>query len=88
MANCTSHRNSVEKQNFKVLKLDEIDTLGSVIPQGWEVSMKYGIQKILKNNNSDELVMVCSCPIIISRRFENIDDGTQKVEIKFLNHNH
>lgn len=32
--------------------------------------------------------MVCSCPLIISRRFENIDDGTQKVEIKFLNHNH
>lgn len=88
MANCTSQRNSVEKQNFKILKLDGIDTLGSVIPQGWEVSMKCGIQKILKNNNSDELVMVCSCPIIISRRFENIDDGTQKAEIKFLNHNH
>ena len=50
--------------------------------------MKYCVQKILKGNNSDEPAVVCSCPLIISRSFENIDDRTQEVEIKFLNHNH
>lgn len=31
---------------------------------------------------------MCSCPLIISRRFENIDDGTQKIEIKFYRDAH
>ena len=88
VANFTSQQDSEDKQKSRILKLDGVETSSALIPQGWEVSMKYGIQKILKNNNSNELNPVCSCPLIISRRFENIDDGTQKVEIKFLNHNH
>ena len=88
VANCASHRDSTDKAKSKILKLDSIDTSGAVIPQGWDVSMKYGVQKILKGNNSEEPAVVCSCPLIISRRFENIDDGTQKIEVKFLNHNH
>lgn len=88
VANCASQRNCADKRKSKVLKLDGVDTSVAVIPQGWDVSMKYGVQKILKGNNLDEPAIVCSCPLIISRRFENIDDGTQKVEIKFLNHNH
>ena len=88
VANCASQRNCADKRKSKVLKLDGIETSGAVIPQGWDVSMKYGVQKILKGNNSDEPAVVCSCPLIISRRFENIDDGTQKIEVKFLNHNH
>lgn len=83
-----THRTTENSQKSKILKLDGVETFGAITPQGWDVSMKYGIQKILKSNNSDELAPVCSCPLIISRRFENIDDGTQKVEIKFLNHNH
>ncbi len=88
VAKCVSHRDSTNKAKSKILKLDGIETSGAVIPQGWDVSMSHGVQKILRNNTSDEFVMVCSCPLIISRRFENIDDGTQKVEVKFLNHNH
>lgn len=88
VAKCASHRDSTDKAKSKILKLNGIETSGAVIPQGWDVSMKYGVQKILKGNNLDEPAVVCSCPLIISRRFENIDDGTQKVEIKFLNHNH
>ena len=78
-----------ENKNKKhtILKLENIEILGSVMPEGWDVSMKYGIRKIIKNGASDELISVCPCPLVISRRFENIDDGTQKVEIKFLNHN-
>ena len=87
-AKCASHRDSTDRAKSKILKFDGVETSGAVTPQGWDVSMKYGIQKILKSNTSDELAPVCPCPLIISRRFENIDDGTQKVEIKFLNHNH
>ncbi len=87
-AKCASHRDYTDRAKSKVLKLDRIETRGAVIPQGWDISMNQGVQKIIRNNTSDELASVCSCPLIISRRFENIDDGTQKVEIKFLNHNH
>lgn len=87
-AKCASHRDSTDKAKSEVLKLDGVETSGAVIPQGWDVSMNHGVQKILRNNTSDEFVVVCSCPLIISRRFENIDDGTQKVEVKFFNHNH
>ncbi len=83
-----THRITEKTQKAKFLKLGGVETFGAVTPQGWDVSMKHGIQKVLRGNNSDELAPVCSCPLIISRRFENIDDGTQKVEIKFLNHNH
>ncbi len=83
------HRPSESKsEKSRVLKLENVEAYEAVIPQGWDVSMNHGVQKILRNNTSDEFVMVCSCPLIISRRFENIDDGTQKVEVKFLNHNH
>lgn len=83
------HRPSESKsEKSRVLKLENVETYEAVIPQGWNVSMNHGVQKILRNNTSDEFVMVCSCPLIISRRFENIDDGTQKVEVKFLNHKH
>ena len=83
------HRPSESKsEKSRVLKLENVETYEAVIPQGWNVSMNHGVQKILRNNTSDEFVMVCSCPLIISRRFENIDDGTHKVEVKFLNHKH
>ncbi len=83
-----THRVFENTQKSKILKLDGVETSGAVTPPGWDVSIDHGVQKILKSNNSDELAPACSCPLIISRRFENIDDGTQKVEIKFLNHNH
>ncbi len=83
-----SHRPSENTEQTKTLKLDKLETYGAVIPQGWNISMKHGVQKILRNNTSDELVTVCPCPVVISRKFENIDDGTQKVEVKFLNHDH
>ncbi|MDE5600280.1 MAG: DUF927 domain-containing protein, partial [Oscillospiraceae bacterium] len=77
-----------KNEKSRTLKLENVETYEAVIPQCWDVSMNHGVQKILRNNTSNEFVVVCSCPLIISRRFENIDDGTQKVEVKFLNHNH
>lgn len=79
-------RDSSEKT--KRLELKYIELSGCTQPQGWEVSMNHGVRKILQSAASEELIPVCSCPLIISRRFENIDDGTQKIEIKFYRDNH
>ena len=82
----TRRGDSSEKTRF--LNLKNIDLKGCIEPPGWEVSTEHGVRKILQSAASEELIPVCSCPLIISRRFENIDDGTQKIEVKFLNHNH
>ncbi len=84
-----TYRNNGDKsEKPRLLKLNKLETFGAVVPQGWEVDEKHGVCKILKNNVSDELMQVCPCPLIISRKFENIDDGTQKVEITFWNRGH
>lgn len=77
-----------KKEKSQPLELENIDLCDVVVPDGWDVSMKYGVRKVLRGNNFDELVPICSCPLIISRRFENIDDGTQKIEIKFFRDHH
>lgn len=84
----THHNNGDKSEKPRLLKLDKLETFGAVVPQGWEVDEKRGVCKILKNNASDELMQVCPYPLIISRKFENIDDGTQKVEITFWNRDH
>ena len=54
-AKCASQREGADKQKSKVLKLDGTETSGAVTPQGWDVSIKCDIQKILKSNNSYEM---------------------------------
>lgn len=77
-------KNTSASEKAKPLELEKIDLFGAVVPVGWNISMRHGVSKILRGSTSDEIVPVCSCPLVISRRFENIDDGTQKVEIKFF----
>ena len=45
--------------------------------------MKQGIQKAVRGTNSDELLVVCICPIVITKILENFDDGTKKIELSF-----
>lgn len=87
-AGCVSRQSSTDNQKSQILELENIDLCGAVVPPDWNISMKYGVRKILRNNTSEEFVPTCSCPLIISRRFENIDDGTQKIEIKFYRDHH
>ena len=81
-------RRGDSSEKTKRLDLKHIELSGCVQPPGWEVSMEHGVRKILQSAASEELIPVCSCPLIISRRFENIDDGTQKIEIKFYRDAH
>lgn len=74
--------------NLTPLDLKGINLSGAVVPSGWKVSMKQGIQKIVRGTNSDELLDVCICPIVITKRLENFDDGTEKIELSFFRDGH
>ncbi len=70
--------------NLEPLNLKGIDLSSAVVPFGWKVSMKSGIQKVVRGTNTDELLVVCICPIVITKRLENFDDGTEKIELSFF----
>ena len=70
--------------NLTPLDLKGMSLNGTVVPLGWKVSMKQGIQKVVRGTNSDELLVVCICPIVITKRLENFDDGTEKIELSFF----
>lgn len=76
------------QSNLTPLDLKGINLSGAVVPSGWKVSMKQGIQKIVRGTNSDELLDVCICPIVITKRLENFDDGTEKIELSFFRDGH
>lgn len=70
--------------NLTPLDLKGTNLSGAVVPSGWKVSMKQGIQKVVRGTNSDELLGVCIYPIVITKRLENFDDGTEKIELSFF----
>ncbi|MDO4200321.1 MAG: DUF927 domain-containing protein [Clostridia bacterium] len=74
--------------NLTPLDLKGMSLNGAVVPLGWKVSMKQGIQKVVRGTNSDELLVVCICPIVITKRLENFDDGTEKIELSFFRDGH
>lgn len=76
------------QSNLTPLDLKGINLSGAVVPSGWKVSMKQGIQKIVRGTKSDELLGVCICPIVITKRLENFDDGTEKIELSFFRDGH
>lgn len=59
-------------------------TAQCVGPANWNVSMEGGIQKMVHTGAGSILVTVCPSPVVISRRFENVDTGSEKVEISFF----
>ena len=74
--------------NLTPLDLKGINLSSAVVPLGWKVSMKCGIQKVVRGTNSDELLGVCICPIVITKRLENFDDGSEKIELGFFRDGH
>lgn len=79
---------SYSSENLTPLNLKGMSLNGAVVPTGWKVSMKQGIQKVVRGTNTDELMVVCICPIIITKRLENFDDGTEKIELSFFRDGH
>ena len=79
---------SYSSENLTPLNLKGINLTGALVPTGWTVSIEHGIQKLVRGTNLDELCSVCICPIVITKRLENFDDGTEKVELSFFRDEH
>ena len=75
--------NCSEEKNIP-LDLKGINLNGAVIPQGWNVTINQGIQKESVCKDSSIITAVCKSPVVITKRLENFDDGTEKVELSFF----
>lgn len=71
-----------EKSN--PLDLEGINVNGAAIPHGWNVSMNQGIQKVSVCQDSNIVTSVCKSPVVITKRLENFDDGSEKIELSFF----
>ena len=69
------------------LNLDGIALNGAVQPANWNVTMEHGIQKIVYSKDGNTVVTVCPSPMVIHKRFGNIDTGSEKVCIAFYRDN-
>lgn len=69
------------------LNLSGIDLGGAVQPANWDVSMSNGIRKSVSANGGNMVVTICPSPIVISRRFESVDNSGEKVELSFYRDN-
>lgn len=78
--------NNLDENKAKnpLLKLDDLQLNGATIPQGWDISMNKGVLKESKYKDSSTMTVVCKSPVVITKRLENLDDGTEKIELCFF----
>lgn len=78
--------NNCDENKIKnqLLKLDDLQLYGAVMPQGWDISMDKGVLKESKYKDSSTMTVVCKSPVVITKRLENLDDGTEKIELCFF----
>jgi len=76
---------TIEPDADKPIKLDGIELKGAVLPHGWDVTMKNGVRKYATTSEGTVVSTICPSPIVISRKFENIDDFSTKVELAYFN---
>ena len=65
------------------LNLTGIDLHGAVQPANWKVTMEHGIQKQVKIASDNTVITVCPYPVVITKRFKNVDACSEKVELSF-----
>lgn len=66
------------------LELQGLDLPGVVQPQNWDVSIASGVRKIVSAKDGTHIVCACPSAVVISKRHENIDTDSEKVEISFF----
>ena len=72
------------QKSKKTVHLSGLNLDGIKEPSGWDISMEHGIRKINYSKEGNILLTVCPSILVISKRFENIDDESEKVEISFF----
>ncbi|MDD3417720.1 MAG: DUF927 domain-containing protein, partial [Lachnospiraceae bacterium] len=63
--------------------LEGIDLNAAMAPKGYYVSIKNGVEIFHSEDGQMEPRCLCDEPLVISRRLENIDNGTEKFELSF-----
>lgn len=69
------------------LNLTGIDLQGAVQPANWKVTMEHGVQKTVYSKDGCAVVTVSPSPMVIYKRFKNIDTDTEKVCLAFYRDN-
>ncbi|WP_139905476.1 DUF927 domain-containing protein [Clostridium thermarum] len=81
------HIKRIEKETYnkRPLELKGLDTKGYNVPFGWNVDFKEGIVKCEQSAEGNiKTVPVSFTPVVINRRFHNLDMETEKVELAFF----
>ena len=73
----------------QVLKLDGLETKGLIVPNGWRADLESGVTRCIQNGDGSQRQVTASfVPVVISRRFHNLDAGLEKVELSFYRDSH
>ena len=86
-------KQETEKQTQSVLNdfdiepteivLKGIDTNGAMTPRGYRISDNNGIEVVRAEDGVAFCENLCNEPLIISKRTENVDNGTEKYELAY-----
>lgn len=78
-----------EKYTKQPLRLKGLEAKNFVVPYDWKVDLQSGITRFIHNGDgSGKQVTVSFAPVVISRRFNNLDTQQEKVEISFYRDGH
>jgi len=67
----------------ELLLLDGIDLNGAVIPHRWQVSAEGGVRRAFTSKDAEVEVIACPNPVVVTRRLVNLDDGKERLELRF-----
>ncbi len=82
-----SAQQSAQEDFFGGIELEGIDTAGLTMPNGWDVRMT-GITHLERNGCMMVPVQIASSPVIITRRFEDMDDVSENLELAYYRDHH
>jgi len=66
------------------ISLNGLDLHGAVAPSGYEVTFSHGITAVVATKDSISHKCLCSQPVVITARLENIDTKKEMLDITFL----
>lgn len=66
------------------INLDGFDLNGAVEPSGYQISIEEGVCSTAYINGFPVKSCLCHQPVVITARLENIDNGTEMMEVAFM----
>lgn len=74
---------AAQEEFFGGLHLEGIDTTGLSLPDAWELNMN-GLKHLVMTNMGPQIVSVTATPLLITKKIEDLNDGSEKLELSFL----